>query len=603
MSPDGLIAVGIVVGVVVALATNSVAVETGMFAGLTLLILAGTVEPSAALSGFSHPAPISIAALFVVAAGLRETGATVAAAPFLLGRPKSLASAQLRLMAPVAVLSAFINNTPVVAMYLPLVRDWADRIRVSSSQLLIPLSFSSLLGGQLTVIGSASNLIVMGLYIEHLSASGLAVPGQVLRFWGPAVLGLPAAAVGIAYLIALSRALIPDRLPVAKDTVAAEQYTVQMDLPKGSPLAGVTIASTGLRQRDGLHLYQIERNGHVISHPPADTPLLAGDRLGFAGNPDAVVELQRVRGLVPPERDYPGTVTDPGNRELVEAVVAADSPLAGRTVRESTFGTLFGAAVVAVRRSGVSLLENVGDVRLKPGDTLLLEAPNGFARAYRDSSHFYLISIVRGFEPPRHDRLRRSAFVFCLLVAGLTASPLEPVVVCLTTALLMVVTGCLTAGRALADVSLPVIITIATAIGMGAALEQTGAASAIAGWLLEACRAVGTGNRGMLFAIILIASIFSQVIHKNAVAALMFPVAKATAQELNLHLEPFAFSLIFACGLSFLSPVSYQTNLMVYGPGGYKFLDFPRVGAPLTLLLAALGAVLCPLVFPFRPPS
>ena len=578
MSLDGLIAVGIVAGVVVALATNRIAVETAMVAGLVLLVLAGTVEPAAALSGFAHPAPISIASLFVVAAGLHETGATAAVAPFLLGRPKSLASAQFRLMVPVAVLSAFINNTPVVAMYLPIVRDWADRIRISSSRLLIPLSFSSILGGQLTAIGSASNLIVMGLYLEHLSASGLPPPGQILRFWGPALLGLPAAVVGVAYLLTLSRALIPDRLRVQKPPAEAPQYTVQMIVPNGSPLAGATIASSGLQQRDGLHLYQIERDEHSISLPPADTRLLAGDRLGFTGDPDAVVELQRVRGLAPPEREKSGIVSNPSNRELVEGAIAAGSALTGHTVRESRFEALFHAAVVAVRRSGVTLRETVKDIKLKAGDTLLLEAPKGFAHTYRSSSDFYLVSAVQGFEAPRHNRLRRSAVVFCLLVAGLTAGSWEPVVVCLTAALLMVSLGCITSSRALAEISLPVIVTIATAIGMGAALEQTGAATAIAAWLLETSGTLGIGNRGMLFVIILTSSVFSQVIHKNAVAALMFPVAKAAAEELNLHLEPFAFSLIFGCGLSFLSPVAYQTNLMVYGPGGYKFLDFPALG-------------------------
>ena len=572
-----------------------------MIGGLAILILAGSVDTSAALAGFAHPAVISIAALFVVAAGLRETGATVAVAPFLLGRPKSLASAQFRLMAPVALLSAFINNTPVVAMYLPIVRDWADRIRVSPSRLLIPLSFSSILGGQLTVIGSASNLIVMGLYLEYLDGAGLAAPGHALQFWGPALLGLPAAVVGIAYLMVMSGRLIPDRLRIPEAHAGATRYTVQMNVRKGSPLAGMTIGASGLHERDGLHLYQLLRHGTTIRSPQSGVRLEEGDQLSFTGNPDAVIDLQRVRGIAPPERDKSGTVTDPAQRELVEAVVAAGSPLAGRTVRESRFRTLFQAAVVAVRRSGATLEESVGDIRLAPGDTLLLEAPKGFARAYRSSSHFYLVSTVAGFEPPRYNRLWRSAAAFCVLIAGLLAAPWEPVVTCMTAALLMVGLGCIAASRALAEISVQVIVAIAAALGMSAALEQTGAASAIAEWLLEACRAVGAGDRGMLFVMILTGSAFSQVITKNGAAALMFPVAKATADELNLHMEPFAFSLIFGCGLSFLSPVAYQTNLMIYGPGGYRFLDFPRVGFPLTLLLAALGAALCPILFPFQP--
>ena len=573
-----------------------------MIAGLTLLLLAGTVSPAAALSGFSHPAVISIGALFVVAAGLRETGATVTAARYLLGRPNSVRAAQLRLMLPVALLSGFINNTPVVAMYLPIVRDWADRIRISPSRLLIPLSFSSLLGGQLTVIGTASNLIVMGLYIDYLSMTGLPPLNRSLEFWGPAMLGLPMAAVGICYLLLTSSFLLPDRLhPPEAAPVDAPQYTVQMHLRKGSRLAGATLASSGLRQRPGLHLYGIEREGRRLPFLPPDTRLEAGDILGFTGNPDAVIELQRVRGLAPPERETSGTVTDPGNRELVEAVVAAGSPLAGTTVRESRFRSLFGAAVVAVRRSQITLRQSVGDIRLEPGDTLLLEAPRGFARAFRSSPHFYLVSTVPEFVPPRHNRLGRSAAVFCLLIAGLSVGPWEPAIVCLTTALLMIGLGCITASRALADISISVVVTIAAAIGMGAALEQTGAAAAIATSLLDAVRAIGAGNRGTLFMMILTASGFSQLIHKNGAAALMFPVAKATADELNLHLEPFAFSLILGCGMSFVSPVSYQTNLMVYGPGGYRFLDFSRVGVPLTILLAALGALLCPFVFPFRP--
>ena len=601
VTPEGILAVIVVAGVIAAMATNRVAVETAMVAGLLILVLLGTVDPQAALSGFAHPAVIAISALFVVAAGLRETGATTVAAPLLLGRPKSVALAQLRLMAPVALLSAFINNTPVVAMYLPLVHDWANRIRISPSKFLIPLSFASLLGGQLTLIGSASNLIVMGLYLQYLQSAGLPAPSHVLEFWGPALLGLPAAVVGIAYLMLASRVLIPDRLAVPDDLSEAEEWTVDMEVIPGSLLAGARIESSALRGRRGLRLYEIERNGTVIESPAPDTRLEAGDRLGFTGNLDSIVALWRVRGLAPPERRKSGVVTDPDKRELVEAIVAPGSSLVGRTVRETRFRTLFNAAVVAIRRGGATVRARIRDIRLEPGDTLLLEAPKGFVRSHRSSRHFYVVFAIPGFVATRHNRLRRAVAVFLLLVAGLIAAPWEPVVVCLAAAVLMVVLGCVRPPRALAEVSLQVIVAIAAALGMSAALEQTGAASVIAGWLLDACRDIGLGDRGMLFVMILTASGFSQVITKNGAAALMFPVAKATADALNVHIEPFAFSLIFGCGLSFLSPVAYQTNLMVYGPGGYRFLDFPRIGAPLTIVLATLGALLCPLAFPFRP--
>lgn len=597
----GFLAVIVVAAVVIALATNRVAIELAMLAGLALLVVLGAVEPTAALAGFAHPAVIAIAALFVVAAALRETGATRAVAPALLGHPSSVSAAQFRLMAPVALLSAFINNTPVVAMYLPLVRDWARRIRVSPSKLLMPLSFASILGGQLTLIGSASNLIVMGLYLEYLRTAGLAPPSATLRFWGPALLGLPAACCGIAYLLAVAPKLLPERIGVRHDSSRKRSYTVQMDVLPGSAVDGATIESAGLRHLPGLYLFEIERAGGVLPAPGPDTRLAVGDRLGFTGILDSVVDLQKFRGLAPTERQENGPVADPADRELAEAVIAASSPLVGRTVREARFRTLYNAAIVAVHRNGEAIQAKIGDIRLKAGDALLLEAPPGFVDLHSNASDFYLVSSVPGFEAPRHHRLWRAAAVFALLVIGLTLAPLEPVVTCLCAALLMVAAGCLPMSKALASLSLPVIVSIAAALGMSAALEQSGAADAIAHGLLGACRGLGVGERGMLFAMALTAAAFSQVLTKNGSAALMFPIAMATAQDLNLHPEPFAFSLLLGCGLSFMSPIAYQTNLMVYGPGGYRFLDFPRVGLPLTVLLCALCALLCPLVFPFRP--
>lgn len=597
----GLLSVIVVAAVVIALATNRVAIEFAMLAGLVLQIVLGAVAPTAALAGFAHPAVIAIAALFVVAAALRETGATRAVAPALLGHPKSVFAAQFRLMAPVALLSAFINNTPVVAMYLPLVRDWARRIRVSPSQLLMPLSFASILGGQLTLIGSASNLIVMGLYLEYLRAADLAPLSATLRFWGPALLGLPAACCGIAYLLAVVPKLLPDRIGVRSDPRRKRSYTVQMDVLPGSEVAGATIESAGLRHLPGLYLFEIERAGTVLPAPGPETQLAVGDRLGFTGVLDSVVDLQKFRGLAPTERQENGPSAALAERELAEAVIAASSPLVGRTVRAARFRTLYNAAIVAVHRNGEAIRAKIGDIRLRAGDALLLEAPQGFVDLHGNSSDFYLMSSVPGFEAPRHDRLRRAAAVFALLVIGLMLAPLEPVVTCLCAALLMVAVGCLPTSKALASLSLPVIVSIAAALGMSAALEQSGAAGAIAHGLLDACRHLGIGERGMLFAMALTAAAFSQVLTKNGSAALMFPIAMATARDLHLHPEPFAFSLLLGCGLSFMSPIAYQTNLMVYGPGGYRFLDFPRVGLPLTVLLCALCAALCPLVFPFRP--
>ena len=334
MPLSGLLAILVVVAVVVALATNRVAAETAMLAGLLAQILIGAVDPASALAGFAHPAVVAIGALFVVAAGLFETGASAALANRLLGRPRSVRGAQLRLIVPVTLLSAFINNTPVVAMYLPIVRDWAKRIRVSPSKLLMPLSFSSILGGQLTLVGSASNLIVMGLYVKYLTDSGLATPSPQLQFWGPALLGLPLAGVGLAYLVSASPGLLPERQPLADEWDSARRYTVQMDVLPDSPAAGATIESAGLRSLPGLFLFEIERGGLVIPAPGPETTLRAGDRLGFTGVLDSVVDLQRVRGLAPTQHHQDDVGAPSADRELVEAVIPARSPLAGKSVPE-----------------------------------------------------------------------------------------------------------------------------------------------------------------------------------------------------------------------------------------------------------------------------
>ena len=569
---EGILSVGIPVGVFAAVASNRVSVDATMFPGMLLLILIGAVEP--ALAGFAHPAVISIAALFVFTAGIRETGATQAAAPIQLGRPRSIAAAQFRLMAPVTLLSAFINNTPVVAMYLPLARSWAERIGVSPSKLLLPLSYRSMLGGQLTLIGGASNLIVTGLYVEYLREAGLPALSYGMRFWGPAFVRLPAL-VGIAYLVVVAPKLLPARLSARNDLRQARPYTVQLDVLPGSSVAGATIESAGLRHLPGLFLFQIERGGAVTPAPPPDTRLAEGDRLEFTGILESVVILQRFRGLAPAQRLDSGPVAEPAKRELVEAVIDAGPPLSSQTVRDTRFRTVYSAAIVAVHRKGSAIHAKIGDIQVEASDTIVLEAP-------------------------RHDRMRRTAAILTFLVIGLIFAPLDPVVVCMSPAVLMICCRCLTAAKALSSIFLPVVVSIGSALGIGVALEQAGTAAVIASWLLNASQRIGAGKRGMLFAMIVTATACSQVLTKNGAAALLFPIAKATAKELGVHPEPFEFSLILACGLSFLSPLAYQTNLMMSGPGGYRFLAFPKVGAPLTLILAVLCALICPLAFPFR---
>ena len=597
MTPEAWFSVLSLVALIGVLLSNRVPVEVAMLSALVANIAVGGLTLNQALVGFSHPAVILIGALFVVAEGLAETGATQRIAEGMLGRPQTVAMAQLRLMVPVSVLSGFMNNTPIVAMYMPIVGDWARKIRVSPSKLFLPLSFAAIMGGRLTAIGSSSNLVILGQYQADTAAGPTLSPSML--FWAPAALGLPTLIVGVAFVIICSKWLLPERRPALASTLDARRYTVEMVVQPDSPIVGKTIESAGLRQLPGLFLSEIERDDQLIPAPSPHSTLEAGDRLSFAGILESVVDLRKIRGLVPATNQIHKLSPDTGERTLVEAVVSHNSPLVGRSVRESRFRTTYNAAIVAVHRNGGQIKAKVGDIRLQPGDTLLLDTHRGFVDGYRNSDDFYLVSAVAGSAPVRHDKAAIALTIFAALIGCFALTNIPAVVLGLGAAVAMVASGCAPIGVARASVNLQVIIVIACALGLGAAIEHSGAAVHLATEMLQACGNLGVGPRGMLFVTAMLAALFAQALTNNGAAAVMYPVAMATAHELGVSSTPFVFVLLLGCGLSFATPIGYQTNLMVYGPGGYRFSDFTRIGVPLTILLAAIGALLAPLFFSF----
>jgi di/tricarboxylate transporter len=600
MNTAAWLSVAVVVAIILLPAANVVAVETALLGGLVTLILFGAVDLQAGLAGFAHPAVLMIGSLFVVAAGLTVTGATNRLAQALLGQPKSVMAAQFRLMGPVALMSAFLNNTPIVVMYLPIVNDWARKIRVSPSKLYMPLSFAAILGGKLTLIGSASNLVVMGLYQQYAAATpGLEPLSQSFAFWAPGLLGVPTLVVGFAFILLTSKWLLPERKPAAQQAVDTRRYTVQMEIRPDSPIVAKSIEAAGLRQLPGLYLTQIERGEQQIPAPPPETILRAGDVLSFAGILESVVDLRKIRGLVPATDQIEKVSSTANDRALVEAVISHNSPLIGRTVKQTRFRTTYNAAIIAVHRNGGQVRRKVGDIEIHAGDTLLLETHRDFVDGYRNSGDFYLVSNVAGADRVRHEKAWAALVIFVALVTALALSPVAPVVLGLTAALAMVLTGCLTVGEARASVSIQVIVVIASALGIGAAMTDSGAALAIADELLSFAGALGMGPQGILLAAFLLTTAFAQALTNNGAAALMFPICMAAAEELGVRPEPFAFTLLLGAGTSFLTPIGYQTNLLVYGPGGYKFLDFTRMGLPLSILLGLTTAWLAPIAFPF----
>jgi di/tricarboxylate transporter len=582
MTAEAWLTVAVTISMVAAMAFNVAGPDLVLMAGLTILLAAGIVPAADAFQGFANPAVITIAALFVVAAGVRETGGLDFVGRRVLGRPGSLLSAQVRMMLPVSSISAFLNNTPVVAMMVPLVSDWGRRVGLSLPRLLMPLSFAAILGGTCTLIGTSTNLVVAGMALTRDPA---------LRFgmFEIAQLGLPVLAVGTVYVLVASRWLLPDGARSREPLENPREYTVLMRIEHDSPVVGQTIEQAGLRHLPGLFLVEIERNGEVMPAVGPGTRLHAHDRLLFAGIVDSVVDLRKIRGVVP-ATDQIDKLEGRPERCLVEAVVAAQSPLVGRTVRETGFRTAYNAAIIAVHRHGERIRSKVGDITLHAGDVLLLETERWFLRKHRHDRNFALLSEVEGSEPPRHDRAWIASSVLLVMVAANTVGLLPLEVAALLAASAMLVTRCLTSEQGRRALDLRVLVAIAAAFGIGAALDASGAASVIGSGAVQI--ALPFGPVGVLAAVYFSTALMTELISNNAAAALMFPIAAATAQSAGMDLRPVLLVLMIAASASFSTPIGYQTNLMVYGPGGYRFADFLRFGLPLQVLIGVLTVVL-----------
>ena len=589
MTWEGWIAVGVVVLVIGLLAATRIAADIVLVAGVTLLLVTGVLTPPEALAGLANEGMATVAVLYVVAAALRETGAIGWLVHGVLGRPRNLSDAQLRLMAPVVGTSAFLNNTPVVAMFLPAVIDWARQNRLPVSKLLIPLSYAAILGGTLTLIGTSTNLVVSGLMAAHPSLPGM---GMFDITW----VGLPSAVVGMVYLVFLGRWLLPDRKPVMSDLDDARQYTVEMMVQPGSPLAGKTIEDAGLRHLPGMFLVEIERDGAVLPAIGPHQRLRDNDRLVFAGIVDSVVDLQRIRGLVPASDQVFKLGVPRPERCLTEAVVSDSCPLVGKSIREGRFRNVYNAAVIAVARNGERIQRKIGDIVLRPGDTLLLEAEPGFVDRQHNSRDFFLVSKLPNSRPLRQDRAFIAVAILVGMVVVATLEWMSMLQAAMVAAGLLLLTRCITGGAARAAVDGVVLIAIAASFGLGHALEKTGAAQFIAANMIQLAQADPWVTLAVVY---LVTMLFTELITNNAAAVLVFPIALSTSESLGVNFMPFAIAIMMAASASFSTPIGYQTNLMVYGPGGYRFTDYFRVGVPLNLLLAVVTVSLAPLIWPF----
>ncbi len=589
---EGWVTVAVIVGVFLAMLRGLATPDVLLLAGAVLVAVLGIITPAELLSGFANPGMLTIAGMFVVAAGLRETGALDRLGRGMLGTARTGGTALTRLAPQVTLLSAFLNNTAVVAMLLPIVSDWCRRHGVSPSRLLMPLSYITLLGGACTLIGTSTNLIVSGLMAQTPSLAPLG-------FFEPARVGLLAVVVGLAYLALVGRRLLPDRRDLLVEMGAhAREYLANMRIEPGSRLVGLTVEQAGLRRLPGLFLIEIQREDRIIAPVEPDEILQAQDRLTFAGVVGTIVDLERIPGLVSEEHEENGAAGGPaGERRYCEAVVSGTSPLIGRTIRDSNFRAMYNAAVVAVHRGGTRLTGRVGDIVVRRGDTLLLQTGPHFVPAHCNNADFYLVSSVEDARPVRHQRAFVALFLLALLIVLLITGVIPVVVAALAVAGLMIGTGCVSAGVARRYVQWDVLLAIAAALGLGEALKASGAATALAHTLVGLTSA--WGPLAALAAVYLVTVIFTEIVTNAAAAALLFPLAVSVAGELGVDARGFAMAVIFGASFGFATPIGYQTHMMVFGPGGYRFADFLRVGLPLNVLLWILAVAVIPLFWPF----
>ncbi|SEP07044.1 SLC13 family permease [Aquisalimonas asiatica] len=588
MGWEAWLTVAVVVGVLGTLILTRMAADMVFLGGLTILLLAGVLDPSEAFRGLANQGLITVAVLYVVVSGLQETGGIHWVVQRLLGRPRSLAHAQVKLMTPVAFMSAFLNNTPVVAMLIPAVNEWARKFGLSNSKLMIPLSYAAILGGTCTLIGTSTNLVVNGLVTERT--------GEGMRMFDLAWVGVPVAVVGLAFILLTTRWLLPERQPAMSRMSDPREYSVEMLVDTDGPLVGKSIESAGLRHLSGMFLAEIDRNGSVLPAVSPREKLQSGDRLVFVGVVESVVELQKIRGLTPATEQVFKLEGLRSQRIMIEAVVSGSCPVVGKTIRDGRFRSRYNAVVIAVARNGERLGGKIGDIVIQPGDTLLLEARQSFVDQQRNSRDFFLVSQVEDSSPPRHERAPLAIGLLGVMVVTAGFGWLSMLEAALLAAAGMLVTGCCTVETARRNIDWSVLLVIAAAFGLGAAMDQTGVALATAQTVMGF---VGDAPLLNLAAIYLLTAGFTAVITNNAAALLMFPIAFAVSSDLGVSVMPFVVAIMLAASASFATPIGYQTNLMVYGPGGYHFSDFLRLGLPLNLVTALVAILVIPLVWGF----
>ena len=559
--------------------------EIVMFSAVILFIVGKVITVEQAFIGFSNVGMLTIGLLFVIAGALHYSGAIAQLSKFIFGTNQSSIIKKLfRLLFPVAAISAFMNNTPIVAILIPAIRSWSERTHFSASKFLIPVSYAAILGGMCTLIGTSTNLIIYGLMIDFgMEGMGLFEISKV---------GIPIAIMGLLYIVFIGYRSLPEhKESFTMIEEKTREFVLQLKITKSYPHIGKSIEEAGLRHLQGLFLFQIQRNKQIIAPTRPTHKLKLGDRLFFTGLPKTILELQKTPGLeLLKDSTFDLKQYDASMVRPYEAVISASSPLIGKNVRNSKFRENYNAVIIAIHRNGTRIKKKIGDIILQGGDTLLLLAEQDFYKQWYASNDFYLISQSEVVPSKPKWQLFVAVASLALLLFLMIFKLLPMIAAAGIAVILVIATRTLSSFEIRQSIDFRVLVIIASAFGIAEGLRNSGVAEFIAQAIVYLGHSYG--SIGVVAGIFLVTSLLTNFMTNNATAAIVFPITFAAAQQINADPRPFIIALAIAASASFATPISYQTNLMVYGPGGYTFKDFFKIGFPMQIFVMVIAVIL-----------
>ena len=555
---------------------------------IAILFVTGVLNAKEAFSGFSSTSVVIIGVLFVVVAGLTHTGVLQWIVKHLLGQPNSYSKAVVRLMLPVAALSSFLSNTTVVALFVGIVKMWSKKLNISPSKLLIPLSYASGMGGVCTLIGTPPNLIISGLYADHT--------GQAMNVLATTIPGLFCLFIGVLSIIAM-RKLLPDRQAPEAAFESTSDYTVELLVPSDNPHIGQTVEKAGLQQVRGGTLIEIIHFDEMVSTAIPNEPIMGGDRLIYAGQIDEILDLKKSHGLVNADHHVFTMSEVDRDRQLRTAYVTFGSSLINKKIGGSSFEKDNNMILVAVARRGKRIEESPHDVILQAGDTLLLECP---PRVNIQTEH--LSSQLQFFDSAQVPNIGKKTIISTTIMIAmvlLSALNVIPLLQCaFLAAMAMLIFKCCNVDQAMKAINWEILMVFAGSVVLGVAIQKTGIAERLAFGILDVC---GTNPIVVMTAICLVGTFITEFISNTAAGAMFFPIMYQAAEKLGYEPYPFLIALMVSVSSSFATPIGSPTHMLVYGPGGYRFSDFMRIGLLMNFIILAANILIVNIIYPLTP--